>query len=234
MRIPFLTILALVGSLPLVSGADITGKVVLKGTPPAEVPIDMSASQDKTCGPAHPEPVTTRHYLVNKDGGLANVFVYLKSGVTQKDFPAPAEAPVLDQVGCLYEPYVMGVMVNQKFKIRNSDPTMHNVHALPRQGKNAEFNFAQPTKGQVNEKSFPSPEVLVQIKCDVHPWMFAYVEHPFFAVTGKDGTFKISGVPNGKYTIEAYHAKTHRGSQGVTQEITVSGDTKVDFTIALK
>jgi len=220
MRIPFLTILALVGSLPLVSGADITGKVVLKGTPPAEVPIDMSASQDKTCGPAHPEPVTTRHYLVNKDGGLANVFVYLKSGVTQKDFPAPAEAPVLDQVGCLYEPYVMGVMVNQKFKIRNSDPTMHNVHALPRQGKNAEFNFAQPTKGQVNEKSFPSPEVMVQ--------------HPFFAVTGKDGTFKISGVPNGKYTIEAYHAKTHRGSQGVTQEITVSGDTKVDFTIALK
>src|SRR5439155_22597130 len=100
--------------------------------------------------------------------------------------------------------------VNQKFKIRNSDPTMHNVHALPRQGKTAEFNFAQPTKGQVNEKSFPSQEVMVQMKCEVHPWMFAYLgvlQHPFCAVTDNGGTFKVCGVPNGTYTIAAYDVK---------------------------
>jgi hypothetical protein len=126
-------------------------------------------------------------------------------------------------------------MVNQKFKIKNTDGFLHNVHATPKLNK--EFNFAQPVKDQVNEKSFDTPEVMVRFKCDVHPWMFAYVgvvEHPFYAVTGKDGTFKISGLPNGKYTIAAYHPKTHGANPGVTQEITVSGDAKADFTIELK
>ena len=234
MKIPFLTVVALAGSLQWVSGADITGKVVLKGTPPPEIKIDPLMA-DPNCGKLHTGPVTTRHYLVGQDGGLANVFVYIKSGLEGKTFPAPAETPMIDQVGCLYEPYVSGVMVNQKFKIKNTDGFLHNVHAIPKLNK--EFNFAQPVKDQVNEKSFDKAEVMVQFKCDVHPWMFAYVgvlEHPFYAVTGTDGTFKISGLPNGKYTIEAYHPKTHRANPGVTQEITVSGDTKADFTIELK
>src|SRR6266705_4465749 len=144
MKTQLLASLALIGSASLICAADITGKVVLKGTPPPEVTIDMASSPDKKCGAAHRTPVTTRHYLVGKDGGLANVLVYVKSGLEGKTFPAPTTEPVIDQVGCLYQPYVMGVMVNQKFKIKNSDPTMHNVHALPRQGKNADFNFAQP------------------------------------------------------------------------------------------
>ncbi len=115
------------------------------------------------------------------------------------------------RTGCLFKPYVMGVMVNQRFKIRN--------------------------KGQVSKKSFLSPEVMVRFKCDVHPWMFAYVgvvDNPYFGVTGKDGIFRISGVPNGKYTIEAYHPKTHGANPGISKEITVTGDTKVDFTVDLK
>ena len=227
--------LALIGFASSVCGADITGKVVLKGTPPAEITIDMASSPDKTCGAAHTTPVTTRHYLVSKDGGLANVLVYVKSGLEGKTFPAPTTEPVLDQIGCVYEPYVMGVMVNQKFKIKNSDPTMHNVHATPKVNK--EFNFAQPIKDQVTPQSFDKPEVPVRFMCNVHNWMFAYVgvfEHPFFAVTDKDGNFKITGLPNGKYTLEAYHVKTHRDGPGVNKEANVSGDTKVDFTIELK
>jgi len=234
MKIPFLTVVALAGSLQLMSGADITGKVVLKGTPPPEIKIEPLMA-DPNCGKLHTGPVTTRHYLVGQDGGLANVFVYIKSGLEGKTFPAPAEAPVIDQIGCLYEPYVSGVMVNQKFKIKNTDGFLHNVHATPKLNK--EFNFAQPVKDQVNEKSFDTAEVMVRFKCDVHPWMFAYVGvvgHPFYAVTGKDGSFKISGLPNGKYTIEAYHHKTHGANPGVTKEITVSGDAQVDFTIELK
>src|SRR6266404_1410188 len=235
MKIPLLTFLALAGSLQVLSAADITGKVTLKGTPKPEITIDMAA--DPKCGSLHSTPITTRHYLVDKDGSLANVFVYVKSGLTEKNFRPPAGEPMIDQTGCLYEPYVMGVMVNQKFKIKNSDPTLHNVHPTPKANK--EFNFAQPPTQPppVTEKSFTSPEVPVRFKCDVHPWMFAYVgvlEHPFYAVTGKDGTFKISGLPNGKYTLEAYHPKTHGANPGVTQEITVSGDTKADFTIELK
>src|SRR2546426_3054134 len=108
--------------------------------------MEMSFFPKKTWGAPNSQRGTPRHYVVSKDGGLANVLVYIKSGLEGKKFPTPAEGPVLDQVGCLYEPYVMGVMVNQKFKIKNSDATLHNVHATPK--INTEFNFAQPTKEQ--------------------------------------------------------------------------------------
>ena len=197
-----ITVAAVLGSLHLAGAADITGKVTLKGTPKPEVPIQL----DAMCGKLQPTPVTTRHYVVGADKGLANVFVYLKQGAQKA--PAAGEAQLLDQVGCMYEPYVMGVVTGQKFKVRNSDPLLHNVHATPKVNK--EFNFAQVSKGQVNEKSFDQPEVLVRMKCDVHPWMFAYigvVDHPYFAVTDKDGKFTIKNVPAGKYTVEAVHLK---------------------------
>lgn len=211
--------LVLVGSLPL-TAADLTGRVKLKGAPKPEIPIQM----DVNCGKIQPKPVTTRHFVVGSDNGLANVFVYIKQGAQKA--PAAGEAQLLDQVGCMYEPYVMGVVTGQKFKIRNSDALLHNVHATPK--VNAEFNFAQVTKGQVNEKSFDKPEVLVRMKCDVHPWMFAYigvVDHPYFAVTDKDGNFTIRNVPPGKYTVEAYHLKA--GSK--TQE--TDGSKKLEFEL---
>jgi hypothetical protein len=221
---------------PTLSAADLTGKVVLQGTPKPERTIDMAA--DPRCGALHDKPVTTRHYVVGADGGLANVLVFVKSGLADKNFPMPTEVPVLDQVGCEYMPFVMGVRVNQKFKIKNSDPTMHNVHATPKAGTgNKEFNMAQPVKDMVTEKSFDAPEVVVRFKCDVHDWMFAYVgvfDHPFFAVTGKDGSFKIPGLPKGRYVVEAYHVKTHGQNPGVTQEVTVDGNAQANFTIELK
>ena len=110
----------------------------------------------------NPNKVTTRHYVVGSDNGLANVFVYLKDA---KAAPATGDGPVLDQKGCMYDPYVMGVVTGQKFKIKNSDATLHNVHATPKINK--EFNFGQPLKDQVSEKSFDQAEVLVRMKCDV-------------------------------------------------------------------
>jgi hypothetical protein len=213
----FLVIAALAGSFHAASAAEISGKVKLKGTPKPEVPIQL----DATCGKMHAKPITTRHYVVGQDNGLANVFVYVKSGA-QKTPPA-GEPVTLDQVNCMYEPYVFGVVAGQKFKVRNSDALLHNIHPTPKNNK--EINFAQPVKGQVNEILFDKPEVLVRIKCDVHPWMFTYAgvqEHPYFAVTDKDGNFKISNLPNGKYTIEAFHLKA--GAK--TQELNVTGDKK--------
>lgn len=207
-----ITLAALVGSCQLAGAADITGKVTLKGTPKPEIPIQL----DAICGKVQPKPVTTRHFVVGSDNGLANVFVYLKQGAPKT--PAEGEGPTLDQVGCMYEPYVMGVVTGQKFKVRNSDGFLHNVHATPK--VNAEFNFAQVAKGQVNEKVFDKPEVLVRMKCDVHPWMFAYigvVDHPYFAVTDKDGNYTIKNVPPGKYTVEAVHLKA--APTGKTQEV---------------
>ena len=218
----------LLSAMHLGVAADVTGKVTLKGTPKPEIPIDLGPS----CGPIATKKYTTRHYVVGKDGGLAHVFVYLKKDGLKA--PPAGEAGVLDQIECMYEPYVMGVVAGQKFKVKNSDALLHNVHATPKLNK--EFNFGQPVKGQVNEKAFDVPEVLVRVKCDVHPWMFAYigvVDHPYFAVSGADGSFKISGVPDGKYTLVAYHLKTHGAANtGESKEIEVKGgEVKQDFTV---
>jgi len=217
------------GSIGACLAADLTGKVTLDGTPPKEVVIDPLMS-DRVCGPLHPgAPVTTRHYVVSADKGLGDVFVYVKAGLEGKKFEPTGPEPKLNQVGCLYDPYILGVMAGQTFKVVNSDPFMHNVHATPK--NNPEFNFAQLSAGAENEKSFANPEVLVRVKCDVHPWMFAYIgvsENPFFAVTDKDGNFKISGLPAGKYTLTAFHRKA--GAQD--QQVTVGADNQtVSFTL---
>jgi len=225
-----LGVMVAAGSLQTLSAAEISGKVKLDGTPKPEVEIQM----DAICGKMHQGKVTTRHYVVGADKGLANVFVYIKQGA--KKTPAAGDsAPMIDQVGCMYEPYVVGAVAGQDVAFKNSDPLLHNVHATPKVNK--EFNVAQPLKGQVTKKQFNEPEVLVRIKCDVHPWMFSYVgvqDNPYFAVTDKDGNFTIKNLPAGKYTIEAFHQKI--GAAGAkTQEITVSDSDKktADFTLSV-
>jgi hypothetical protein len=226
---------AVAGWMTSATAGDITGKVTLKGTPPAEKTIAF----DETCGALKPTVTTTRHYVVGADGGLANVFVYISAGLEGKTFPPTSAAAELDQQGCNYQPYISGVMVGQTLKIKNSDPIMHNIHALPKADGNTEFNFAQPSQNDVNDTKWTSsikvPEVLVKLKCDVHPWMFAYVgvqADPFFAITDKDGNFKISNVPPGKYTVTAYHLKAHGAKPGETQEVTVADSpATVNFSV---
>ena len=225
---PYLTLALFAGSLQWVAAADVTGKVSLKGTPKSEVAIDMGPQ----CG-KFSKPATTRHYVVGKDGGLANVFVYIKDA---KSTPVTGEGPTLDQVGCMYIPYVFGVGVNQEYKVKNSDPEMHNVHPTPKMPGNKEYNIAQMQGAAMIKKSFSSPEVAVRFKCDVHPWMFAYVgvfDHPYFAVTDADGNFKISGLPDGDYTLVAYHLKSHGANDGVVEKISVKGSAKKDIAITL-
>ena len=181
----------------------VTGSITLAGNPPPEIPIHFGPA----CGKFSP-PATTRHYVIGAGGRLANVFVYVEDA---KPAPVPGPGPLLDQVGCMYEPYVLGVGVNQPFGIRNSDPEMHNVHATPRSPANKEFNFAQMAGAPVMLRSFANPEVLIRLKCDVHPWMFAYVgvvEHPWFAVSDADGIFQLPpGLPAGRYKLSAVHLK---------------------------
>jgi plastocyanin len=223
---------ALAATVTLAHAAEITGKVTLKGTPPPAKPI-AAVKGDPTCGKFHSEDVFTRTFVVAADGGLANVVVYVKGGIEGKTFAPPAEKPLIDQVGCMYEPYVSAVQTGQTFQVRNSDPVMHNVNATPKLNKG--FNFAQASAGQVNDKVFDKAELGAKFACNVHPWMIAYVsviDNPFFAVTDKEGKFVIKGdLPDGKYTFEAFHQK----AGAVTGEVEVKGGkATADFTIELK
>ena len=225
-----LAVAALFASLQLLSAGEITGKITLKGTPPPEKDLPL----DPACGKIHPTK-KTRLYVVGKNGELADTFVYLKDGLTGKTFPVPEKPLLVDQVGCEYTPYVSGAMVNQKIVVRNSDPVLHNVHTLPAVAGNKESNTAQMPKGKDLEYSFPKEESFLKFKCDVHPWMFSYVSvvaHPFFSVSGSDGTFKIENVPAGKYTVEVVHRKA--GKQTAEVEVPATGAKEANFTLEAK
>ncbi len=206
----------------------VSGTVNFTGTAPQNEPISMSA--DPNCAAAHSGPVAHETVLVNPNGTLKNVFVYIKKGLEGQAFPAPTTPVSINQKGCQYHPHVLGIQVGQPFELINSDPTLHNVHSLPEKSK--QFNLGMPLQGMKLSKKFEAPEVMVKIKCDVHPWMSAYVgvlSHPFYGVTGDDGAFLIKDVPPGNYVVEVWHEKY--GTQ--TQEITVAdGSSLVNFTFS--
>jgi hypothetical protein len=154
----------------------------------------------------HPSPVFAEDVIVNENETLRNVFVYVKEGLEGLAFETPKTAVTLEQRGCLYQPHVVGVMAHQPLKIVNDDNTLHNIHVLAR--LNREFNIGQPNEGMSTLRAFDHSEVMIPVKCDVHPWMKAYIgvlEHPFFSVTGDDGSFQIAGLPPGSFLVEAWH-----------------------------
>jgi hypothetical protein len=187
--------------------------------------IKMGA--DPYCETANTAPVFDQSVVVGPGGELENVFVYIKTGLEGQAYPTPTTPVVFDQLNCTYHPHVFGIMTKQNLEILNSDATLHNVHATP--GNSPEFNVGMPTQGMKITKNFKKPEVMVHIKCEVHPWMSAYagvLDHPYFAVAGKGGTFEIPNLPAGTYTVEAWHEKL--GTQ--TQELTVADGAAVEVS----
>ncbi len=163
---------------------------------------------DPRCEALHAEPFTPEDQATDAEGGLRWAFVWVSSGVPAGEYPVPQQPVLLDQTGCRYVPHVLGVRVGQELRIRNSDPLLHNVHALPFSNKG--FNFGLPDRGTEEVRRFEKPETMVRVKCDIHPWMNAWigvVEHPFFAVTGKDGGFVIDGLPAGRVTLRVWHER---------------------------
>lgn len=216
-------------AVPALAGAQgkVTGKVTFSGTPPKPAKLKMDA--DPVCAAAHPDGATAEDIVVGEGGGLQNVFIYVKEDVAG-DFPAKSEPAVVNQKGCLYSPRVVGIQTGQPLKFLNSDPTLHNVHGMPK--NNPGWNFAMPKFVKQKEtKDLTKPEIMVAVKCDVHPWMAGYVgvlDHPFFAVSKADGTYTIEGLPPGEYTIEAWQEKL--GTQTSKVKVDAGGTANADFT----
>ena len=209
--------------------ATISGTIKFDGEAPKFKEIKMDA--DPICLTHHKEAVLPQSLILGEGGAMGNVFVYVKSGLPKKDFAAPQDPVVIDQKGCMYDPHVVGVMVGQTVKILNPDGTLHNVHALSK--VNAEFNMAMPKFRTEVTKIFDKAEFMFAVKCDVHPWMGAWLAvmpHPYFNVTKTDGKFEIANLPAGTYEIEAWHEKLGTKTASVT---VAEGETKtVDFTFA--
>ena len=213
------------------AGGTITGKIKFTGTAPKNPTIDMS--DETVCKAKYKTTPTEENVVAGPANALANVFVYVKSGVPAGyTAPPPGEAPVIDQDGCRYHPHVFGMRVGQTLQIKNSDGILHNIKAM---GKaNRPFNVSEPTTMTMGApRPFTAPEVMIQLECNVHGWMTAHVgvrPDPFYAVSTPDGSFSISGLPPGTYTIEAWHEKF--GTQTAT--VTVAGtETKTqNFTFA--
>ncbi len=201
-------------SNPADASPSIQGVVKFEGTPPKRSRIDMS--QDPLCAKGHSTPPMTEDVVAGPDGGLANVVVYVSEGLTSHDFQPPQQPAVLEQKGCEYRPHVLAVQAGQKINIVNSDETTHNIHPTP--SNNREWNMTQP-HGVPLEQSFAREEIAVPVKCNVHPWMKGHIavfKHPYFAVSDKNGSFEIKGLPPGSYTITAWQEKLGTQIQKVT------------------
>ena len=214
------------------AASSVSGTITFAGKPPALKPLAMEA--DPVCTKKHQGPVPAEMLVLGSGNTMGNILVWVSKGLPAgKTWPVPKDPVVLDQNGCLYKPHVMGIMAGQPYKILNSDGVAHNVHTLPK--VNPSFNRSMPANLKEVTTSFPKPEPVFQVKCDVHPWMSAFIgvfTHPFFTVTATDGKYTLSGLDPGTYEITAWHERL--GLQ--TASVTVAANDKKtqDFKFAVQ
>jgi plastocyanin len=217
-------------AIDMSTAGTIAGTVHYAKTPPKPIEIDMAQDPACTLGPAN----YSEGYVVS-DGAMANVFIYVKDGLGNRIYAAPTQPAMIDQKGCRYTPHVVGVMVGQAVRFTNSDPTMHNIHMMPTVEGNQAVDISQPPSGgsahPEDERTFRSPELMIPVRCNNHPWMQAFINvapNPFYAVSDASGKYVIHGLPPGTYTILA--DQENLGQQTATVTVAAKQTVTQDFT----
>ena len=232
---------ASVSSLPTQESVSSTGKTApdlssagtLKGVVSFEGVVpetkDLMVRGNPECAVFHPGRKIKNEELVVNGGKLQNCFVYVKEGLEKYSFETPSAPVTIENKLCVYAPHVTGAQVGQEIVFLNEDATLHNIHSYSKNTKS--FNLGLPFQGMKQTKKFNAPEVMVALKCDVHPWMQGYLgvlPHPYFAVTKDDGSFEIKNIPAGEYLVEVWHEKLGVQSQKI--KIEPQGTQQIDFT----
>ena len=200
--------------LDLSTTGTISGQVRFAGAVPEQTVLQLGGWAE--CAAQHPGGRPYAGDLLVNDGNLQNAVVYVKEGLGDRVFAVRAEPVTIDQKGCVFLPRIAGVQVDQPLRFLNSDPTAHNVHGLPQNSR--QWNFSLGVKGASRTIAVDKAEVMIAVKCDVHPWMRAYIgvfDHPYFTLSAADGSFALKNLPPGEYTIEAWHERFGTRSQHV-------------------
>ena len=206
-------------------GGTISGTVKFKGTAPAPKKLDVGKDKD-VCD----KSPKFDQSLVVKDGSIANAVVTITD--IKKGKKIEVKKVTLDQKGCEYHPHVLAFAAGSTVEILNPDGILHNVHSYSK--ANSPFNQAQPKFKKSLDVKIDKPEA-IEIKCDVHGWMHGWLvatENPYFAVTDGSGSFKITDVPAGTYTVEVWQEKLGKSTQKVT--VKAKEEAKVNFDLAGK
>ena len=198
------------------TAGSIGGTIMLDGAPPTPKNINMNGVPP--CAKQHVgDPAKTEDVVPGDGGTLQNVVVYLKGDFGAYSFDVPQTPASLDQKGCQFQPHVLALMTGQPLDVASSDPTGHNVNVMAK--ANSAWNRTLGPHSQPVHQSFAHPEVAIPVKCNIHPWMKAYIavlDSPYFAVTGKDGAFALRNVPPGTYTLTAWQESYGSTEQAVT------------------
>jgi len=208
-------------------GGTITGKVTFSGDDPAPKVFAVTKDQE-TCGTDERKI----DFVKVKDGALTDVVVYISKIKEGKAFPDDVSTGAVNQEGCAFDPFIQVMKNKEEFTAKNSDAVSHNIHTYEIMGraKKTIFNISQPDKGEITKKVKLKRGTAMKIECDQHDFMhgFAFVaKTPYFALVAEDGTYKIEGVPAGKYTVKAWHGTLKE--QKAKVEVAASGEAKADF-----
>lgn len=216
--------------LDLTTVGSVAGEVRFEGAAvPPQATVQLGSAKD--CAAQHSGPVAAGDVLV-RGGKVQNALVYVKEGLGERVFAVPSEPVVVDQKGCLFVPRVTAAEAGQPLRFLNSDPLAHNVHGVPARASG--WNFSLGVQGASRTITVDEADPVIELKCDIHPWMKAYVgvfDHPYFAVTGADGRFRLDKLPPGDYVVEAWHERF--GTRTAKVSLAAKEATTVDFAFTV-